>query len=80
LSAGSENHDVAMISACCLSCNTRVPKCNSIRSRPGRIVPETYSRVVHDTENGPKCAPMASYREQTVEIALSSRPNQKLPR
>jgi len=32
--------------------------------------PEVYFRVVHLAQNGPNCAPVAAYREQTVEIAL----------
>jgi hypothetical protein len=47
-----------------------LPLCNSLRSRPGRIVPEIYFRVVHAAQNGQKGAPVAAYREQMVEIAL----------
>lgn len=47
-----------------------LPKCNSMRTRPGWIEPEVYFRVVHATQNGHKGAPLAAYREQTVEIAL----------
>lgn len=46
-----------------------LPLCNSIRSRPGRVEPEVFFRVVHAAENGPNCAPAAAYREQMVEIA-----------
>ena len=47
-----------------------LPICNSIRSRPGRVEPEIYFRIVHAAKNGPNCAPVAAYREQMVEIAL----------
>ena len=47
-----------------------LPKCNSMRTRPGWVEPEFYFRIVHATQNGHKDAPMAAYREQTVEIAL----------
>ncbi|MGB7631948.1 MAG: hypothetical protein WBM29_12840, partial [Candidatus Deferrimicrobium sp.] len=46
------------------------PKCNSMRTRPGWVEPEVYFRIVHVVLNGNKCAPVAPYREQTVEIAL----------
>jgi hypothetical protein len=41
-----------------------------MRTRPGWIEPEIYFRIVHATQNGHKGAPVAPYREQTVEIAL----------
>jgi hypothetical protein len=47
-----------------------LPKCNSMRTRPGWVEPEVYFRIVHATQNGHKGAPVAAYREQTVEIAL----------
>jgi len=47
-----------------------LPKCNSMRTRPGWIQPEIYFRIVHAAQNGNKGAPVATYREQMVEIAL----------
>ncbi len=47
-----------------------LPICNSIRSRPGWDEPEIYFRIVHLTQVGHPGAPVAAYREQTVEIAL----------
>ena len=41
-----------------------------MRTRPGWIEPEVYFRIVHIAQNGLNCAPLAAYREQTVEIAL----------
>jgi hypothetical protein len=41
-----------------------------MRTRPGRVEPEVFFRVVHAAQNGPNCAPVAAYREQMVEIAL----------
>jgi len=41
-----------------------------MRTRPGWVEPEVYFRVVHLTQDGHGCAPVATYREQTVEIAL----------
>lgn len=48
-----------------------LPKCNSMRTtRPGRIEPEVYFRIVHAAQNGHNDAPVAAYREQSVEISL----------
>ena len=47
-----------------------LPICNSIRSRPGWIEPEIYFRIIHLAQVGNPGAPVAPYREQTVEIAL----------
>ena len=47
-----------------------LPKCNSMRTRPGWVEPEVYFRIVHLAQGPQKCAPVAAYREQTVEIAL----------
>lgn len=47
-----------------------LPKCNRTRSRPGWVEPEVFFRVVHLAQNGHNSAPVAAYREQTVEIAL----------
>ena len=41
-----------------------------MRTRPGWVEPEVYFRIVHLAEIGQSCAPVAAYREQTVEIAL----------
>lgn len=46
------------------------PECNSKRTRPGRVEPEIYFRIVHVAREGHNCGPVAAYREQTVEIAL----------
>lgn len=47
-----------------------LPKCNSMRTRPGAVEPEVWFRVVHATQVGHNGAPVVAYREQTVEIAL----------
>ncbi len=47
-----------------------LPNGKCIRSRPGWVEPEIWFRVVHIAQNGPNSAPVAAYREQTVEIAL----------
>lgn len=47
-----------------------VPICNSTRTRPGWIEPEVYFRIVHLSQDGLSGAPVATYREQIVEIAL----------
>lgn len=47
-----------------------LPECNSFRSRPGRAEPEVWFRIVHVTLDGSNGTPVATYREQTVEIAL----------
>jgi hypothetical protein len=41
-----------------------------MRTRPGWIEPEVYFRIVHAAQGGHNDAPVAAYREQTVEIAL----------
>jgi hypothetical protein len=41
-----------------------------MRTRPGRIEPEIYFRIVHLAQGGHIGAHVAAYREQTVEIAL----------
>jgi len=51
--------------------NIWLPSCNSIRSRPGWVEPEVYFRVVHIAQNAHSGAPVAAYREQRVDIALS---------
>lgn len=46
-------------------------ECNSSRrGRPGRAEPEIWFRIVHVAMDGHHVAPVAAYREQTVEIAL----------
>lgn len=47
-----------------------LPICNRLRTRPGRIEPEVYFRIVHATQNGHNGAPVAASHEQTVEISL----------
>ncbi|MBI2192000.1 MAG: hypothetical protein HYU36_08455 [Planctomycetes bacterium] len=47
-----------------------LPECNSARRRPGAAEPEIYFRILHVAVDGPNGAPVAAYREQTVEIAL----------
>ena len=49
---------------------TWLTKCNSIRSRPGWDEPEIYFRIVHLAQVGHLGAPVAAYREQTVEITV----------
>jgi len=39
-----------------------------MRTRPGWIEPEVYFRIVHVAQNGHNGAPVATCREQTVEI------------
>lgn len=41
-----------------------------MRTRPGLVEPEVYFRIVHLAQVGRSGAPVAAYREQTVEIAL----------
>jgi hypothetical protein len=41
-----------------------------MRTRPGWIEPEIYFRIVHLAQDAQSGAPVAAYREQTVEIAL----------
>jgi hypothetical protein len=41
-----------------------------MRTRPGWVEPEVYFRIVHVAGDGHNSAPVAAYREQTVEIAL----------
>ena len=41
-----------------------------MRTRPGRVEPEIYFRIVHVTGDGCHGVPVADYLEQTVEIAL----------
>ncbi|MGZ8450238.1 MAG: hypothetical protein ACXWWV_11720, partial [Candidatus Deferrimicrobiaceae bacterium] len=51
-------------------CNIWLPKCTSMRTRPGWIEPEVWFRIVHaalDSHNG---GPVAACREQAVKIAL----------
>lgn len=51
-----------------------LPKCASMRTRPGRVEPDVCFRIVHVAQNGNNGAPAAAYREQTVEIALGLGP------
>jgi hypothetical protein len=52
------------------SSNIWIPKCNSMRTRSGRAEPEIYFRIVHTAQDSHNVAPVATYREQAVEIAL----------
>jgi hypothetical protein len=47
-----------------------LPICNRLRTRPGRIEPEVYFRIVHATQDDRNSTPVATYCEQTFEIAL----------
>lgn len=49
-----------------------LPKRNSSRHRrrPGWAKPEVWFRIVHIAQEGADRAPVAAYRDQTVEIAL----------
>jgi hypothetical protein len=47
-----------------------LPKCNSIRTTLSLATPEVCFRIVHIAQKGADSAPVAAYREQTVEIAL----------
>lgn len=51
-------------------CNIWLPKCNSMRTRPGLVEPEVYFRVVHVAPVRHHGAPVAACREQRVDIAL----------
>jgi len=54
------------------NCGKEIPKRNSSRHRrrPGWARPEVWFRIVHIAQEGADRAPVAAYREQTVEIAL----------
>ena len=47
-----------------------LPECASMRTRPERVEPEVWFRIVHLAQDNHSGAPVAAYREQTVEIAL----------
>lgn len=47
-----------------------LPECNSIRRGRGWAEPEIWFRIAHIALDGADSAPVAAYREQTVEIAL----------
>ncbi len=47
-----------------------IPKCTGMRTRPGRIEPEVYFRVVHLAQISQGSAPLAPFSDQMVEIAL----------
>ncbi len=53
-----------------VDCNIWLPKCASTRTRPGRVEPEVWFRIIHAALNGQNGTPVAAYCEQTVEIAL----------
>ena len=51
--------------------HSKVPGCASIRrGRPGWAEPEIWFRIVYVTLDDRNGAPVAAYREQTVEVAL----------
>jgi hypothetical protein len=50
--------------------NIWLPKCNSLRTRPGSVEPEIWFRIVHLPQDAQSGAAVATYREQSVEIAL----------
>ena len=41
------------------------------RSTNRQVDPEAWFRIVHLAQDGLKCAPVAAYREQIVQISLS---------
>lgn len=41
-----------------------------MRSRPGWVEPDVCFRIVHNAQVGQHRAPVAAYREQTIEISL----------
>jgi hypothetical protein len=47
-----------------------LPICNRLRTSPGGLEPEVWFRIVHLAQDSYNGAPVAAYREQTVEIAL----------
>jgi len=62
---------VKTVNQCTVHRPTELPECNSIRrGRPGWAQPEIWFRIVHVAVDGAGGAPVAAYREQTVEIAL----------
>lgn len=44
-----------------------------MRTRRGRVEPEVYFRILHAAQIGHNGAPLATYREQAVEIAVESK-------
>lgn len=49
---------------------TWLPGCNSLRTRPPRVEPEIWIRLVRGASDGRRCIPEEASREQTAEIAL----------
>jgi hypothetical protein len=47
-----------------------LPICNSLRTRPWVVETEVYFRIVHLAQDSHSSAPVATYREQMVEITL----------
>ena len=47
-----------------------LPKCNSMRTRSGLIESVASFRVMHSAKEGNNNVSVATYREQTVAIAL----------
>ena len=50
-----------------------VPACASMRSRPGLAEPDLYFRIMHSAQVGRNNVPVATYREQAVEVAIESK-------
>jgi hypothetical protein len=50
--------------------NIWLPECNSLRTRPWSVEPEIWFRIIHTAQAGYHGPPVATYREQSVEIAL----------
>ena len=50
-----------------------LPKCNSMRTRPRAVEPEVCFRIVYIVQANQNGAPVATYRNQTVEIATGPR-------
>lgn len=44
-----------------------------MRSRPVLVEPDVFIRIVHSAQVGQHRAPEATYREQTVEVAVESK-------
>ncbi len=53
-------------------CNTWLPKCTSMRTRLERVKTEVWFGIVHAAQGSHNDAPVATYREQMVVIALGS--------
>jgi len=47
-----------------------LPICNRLRTGPRTVEPEVWFRIVHLAQDAQNGAPVATYRERAVEIAL----------